>query len=513
MLSVIDKRRAVVASLKSQEVAESKLATFRLQFDQNGKRFSEVMRQDGLVLQTTLANRAEIEQHIADVIALQADEVLASFETDDAARHWRTRRGGRWGYMHELQTRVANRIFPKVAAELGKQTEAFSDFVEKFRTHLKMLSADATEAIARLEIEEELQFDIEANLDASLKDTLESLQQLVEGEETKIIALLEEFVDEQVNEKITSARDSVAGILGRGTTAAQTDEIRSFYGEVRTILKEALKDHVRKRFADFARHLTAQANAVPDKTLSEVETQIERTAVNIRAAAEAAVTGQKEAFQRISADLASAISIARTEISAFLTEESGEKVQGKSNEGIQAVPAAGALPGSTLVSIQTRAIRCVERHILENGQKGWSWSRVFPPNYSQGATEGWLVDPYLSARHQRRNLREVAMELLKGAKLKTLTIITREVSVAGLDADKLYFDALDRDMFEKTGMRVVYELDQKIHDRSLVLNNGIMFKLGRGLDIYRPVTGLAVHDPSLREVQSCHIDVFRAKAA
>ena len=98
MLSVIEKRRAVVASLKSREVAESKLATFRREFEQNGKRFSEAMRQDGIVLQTTLTNRAEIEGHVADVIALQADEVLASYETDDAARHWRTRRGGRWGY-------------------------------------------------------------------------------------------------------------------------------------------------------------------------------------------------------------------------------------------------------------------------------------------------------------------------------------------------------------------------------------------------------------------------------
>jgi predicted GTPase len=95
MLSVIDKRRAVVAGLRSREVAESKLATFRREFEQNGKRFSEVTRQDGVVLRTTLANRAENESLIAEIIALQADEVLASYETDDAARHWRTRRGGR----------------------------------------------------------------------------------------------------------------------------------------------------------------------------------------------------------------------------------------------------------------------------------------------------------------------------------------------------------------------------------------------------------------------------------
>ena len=54
--------------------------------------------------------------------------------------------------MHELQTRVANRIFPKVAAELNKQTDAFGEFVDKYRKHLQTLSSEATETIARLEI-------------------------------------------------------------------------------------------------------------------------------------------------------------------------------------------------------------------------------------------------------------------------------------------------------------------------------------------------------------------------
>jgi predicted GTPase len=123
MLAVIEARRSVVSGLKSREVAESKLATFRSEFEQNGNQFAEVTKQDGVVLRTTLVNRAEIQGHVAEVIALRAAELLASYETDDAARHWRTRRGGRWGHMHELQTRVANRIFPKVAEELNKQSD------------------------------------------------------------------------------------------------------------------------------------------------------------------------------------------------------------------------------------------------------------------------------------------------------------------------------------------------------------------------------------------------------
>jgi dynamin family protein len=372
MLSVIETRRAVVDSLKSREVAESKLATFRCEFEQNGKRFSDVTGLDATVLQTALTNRAEIQGHIADVIALQADEVLASYETDDAARHWRTRRGGRWGHMHELQTRVANKIFPKVAAELNKQTDAFGEFVSKFRTHLQTLSSEATETTARLDIGGELQLDIGANLETFLKETLESLQQLVEGEETQIVALLDEFVDESVEEKIATAREKVAGVWGRGTTVAQTSEVRTFYAEVRSILKAALKEHIRKRFEHFAQHLTNQASAVPDRTLSEVGVQIERTAVNIRAAAEAAVAGEKETFKRISAELASAISIARTEIFALLEDEDTEEIESSQPTPVVCPRAAG----SSYASIQARATHCVKRHVLPNGAKAWPWTRI-----------------------------------------------------------------------------------------------------------------------------------------
>jgi hypothetical protein len=81
--------------------------------------------------------------------------------------------------MHDLQTRIANRIFPKVATELNKQTDAFGDFVNNFRMHLESLSDEARATIARLEIGEELQFDIGSNLEVFLAETLQTSQQLV----------------------------------------------------------------------------------------------------------------------------------------------------------------------------------------------------------------------------------------------------------------------------------------------------------------------------------------------
>lgn len=530
MLSVVDKRRSVVAGLKDREVAEQKLATFRTGFERNGELFASAARQDIDVLKASLGNRGEAGQLIAEIVAQQADEVLASYETEDAARHWKTRRGGRWGYMHELQARVANRIFPRVAEHLTKQTSDFGNFVDAFRAHLQSLSDEAGLAVERLEIGDELQLDIGASLENFLQETLEALQEIVGGEETRIVALLEEFVDEQVEERITTARDRVAGILGRGTSVAQTAEVRDFYREVRGILRAAVQNHVRRRFEGFAAHLLAQAEALPDRTLTQVRAEIERASADIRAAAEAAIAGQKEAFEQIAAALIAEITAAQSDISAHFFEDPAPpsapdvaqqspevppasmqfatKLHGTPDNATPGLPRGPSDGQERLSNIRRRATRCVQRYHLRNGHKSWPFSRMLTKEYLAGSSEAWLIDPYLAQRHQRRNLLEFVMALLDGAKPKTLHIITREQAQPAPDADREFYDSLDRQAFEKAGMRVEHSIDTNIHDRYLILDNGVVFKLGRGLDIYKPVAGLASRDPALRQVRECEIDVF-----
>ena len=249
---------------------------------------------------------------------------------------------------------------------------------------------------------------------------------------------------------------------------------------------------------------------MPEKTLSEVFAQIERTAVNIRAAAEAMVTGQKGDFERLAGSLASAISTAGTEFSALLDEDGDDEIRdGLALQAPSAAPPTIVTPSVPLADIQRRATHCVQRHALKNNTKGWPWRRILPAECLRGAAQAWLVDPYLAKHFQRRNLGEFVMALLDaGAKLKTFNIITREVSDTSPNADKEFYDALDRDAFEKAGMRVVHTIDPEIHDRSFTLDNGFVFKLGRGLDIYKPAAGLATRNSSLRQVRACEIDVF-----
>jgi hypothetical protein len=297
-------------------------------------------------------------------------------------------------------------------------------------------------------------------------------------------------------------------------------------------LRGALQDHVKRRFEEFAAHLIAQAEALPGRTLSEVRVQVERASTDIRAAAEATIAGQKEVFEGLATLLATEIASASTDVTALLAdvgeatdaERLGE-VKSRDDELGEAVTSEDSLTGiitesrtanaraaeseqDPLSAIRCRATKCVKRYVLRDGDSGWSIASIFRRDYLDGATQAWLVDPYLAKRFQRRNLTEFVLALLSAAKLKTLHVITRERNETTPDSDHTYYNGLDRDAFEKTGTRILFAIDEQIHDRFFVLDNGIVFKLGRGLDIYKPTSALGSRDAALRKVRGCEIDVF-----
>jgi predicted GTPase len=538
--TAIEKRRLVVEGIRNREAADEKLATFCRSFEENSRQFSKVTRQDSEVLKRELAVKARIGAVVSENVGLEADSVLASYETDDAGRHWKTRRSGHWGYMLDLQNRVANKIFPKVSEHLISQTAEFASFIDTFRIHLKRLSGDAAKLILDLEIGEELQLDIGSSLEEFLKKTLEVQQDLIVSEEARIVALLEDFVDDDVENKITAAREAVASVWGRGTTVGQTNEVRAFYREVRGILREAVQDHVEQRFADFAQILIDEAEALPDRSMSHVHAQIERASADIKAAAEATIEGQKEALKRVVEELKEAIEAALRDLEPLLADQPDGEHEARPNtpaatssalvptdeaavshephdqaspdQAPRTVPDKpvsdeAALEGP-MATIRKRATRCVNRYTLRNGEKGWSFSRFFSAELLRGAVEIWLVDPYLAQRHQRRNLLEFLETVTTAAKPKVIHIVTRELSKAENGTDQRYYNELDRKFFERAGAKISYTHDENIHDRFVVLDNGYVFKLGRGLDIYKPVAGLAGGASVLRQTRTCEIDVF-----
>lgn len=61
------------------------------------------------------------------------------------------------------------------------------------------------------------------------------------------MSFLDNFVSDEVNEKISASRERVSNVFGRGTTAGQSQQVRAFYSEVKALLQEALRSHLEQR--------------------------------------------------------------------------------------------------------------------------------------------------------------------------------------------------------------------------------------------------------------------------
>ncbi len=518
MLSTIEKRQRVVSGLRNKEVAEQKLATFRSEFEKIGENFAEKTTYDCSLLKRTLEDQRPYTSIVAEHIAQLADEILGEFESDDAGRHWKTRRSGRWGYMYGFQGRVANRIFPKVAEQLGTKKKAFEDYVNAFRKHLTTLSDSAAGSIRNLEIADEIELNVAQNVDDFLQEKLEEIDESVAGEEQSIVSILEEFVDEDVAEKISTARNSVAGVWGRGTTVNQTAEVRGFYREVRQILRSAIAKHIETKLEDFSGSLTETASVLPEQSLDSVRDHLDRASTDIKAAAEATLAGQKEEFERIVAHISDGLRQREEEIRQIFNDAGSTDVAPSNDASdkrraseCQSVEIENRLPETELAAndpdlFRKNAQKLLTRFFLRDGDKRWPYSRLFDPSYFKGATEMWLYDPYLEKGFQKRNLMQFLSTALDAIKLKTINIVTR--ASADEEAEQKFYSDLDKKAFVQSGTKVLRSIDSSFHDRFVILDNGVVFKLGRGLDIYKPPVGLSANDLNLRRVRECEIDVF-----
>ena len=530
MLRLIEGRRQAVHSVKDKEVAEHKLGEFRRRFDEAGRSFKGTVEADVNVLKSAVQGGEKLAHARIEAISLSADKILGEFETDDAARHWRTRRSGNWGYMRGLQAKVANTIFPRVAALLSEQQTEFSSFVEKFETHLAALAEESARISSQLEVGAEIRIDVGVRLRDFLTRTLEALQGLIETEEATIIRLLDDFVSEEVEERITESRSLVSDVFGTGTTYMQTQKVKTFYTEVRDILRTALETHLRTRTSDHGEILVGKAEELPAKAVSEVVAELERIAADIKAAAESASTEQKAAFDIAATRVSSALQLVSQKLEdLFGTQEAATpNVTPIKPSSPTEAPGPTTAPQTATVdtdsdgienvldidwkSIRDGATHLYRRLALPAGEGNWGWGRIFEERFVRGATSALLIDPYLDKKHQRRNLGEVIQWLKKNGPLARIHVITGQRE----DAEVAEGDQQLRELaaqLEVFGVNLTWERDPLHHDRFLVLSNGVMFEMGKGLDIYAMTRNLSETNPTLRRIKSyTTITVLGSKA-
>jgi signal recognition particle receptor subunit beta len=556
--SVLDAKLIAIRDVKDREVAEQKLRSFRGEFGQASQRFEGAVTEQVTLLGQRLEERAKQHRSSLETIALLAERELVAFELNDVARHWRTRRSGYWGHMADFQTRVANRIFPKVQEMLSEYTDNFAEFARGFEAQLDRLSAEGARIAQSLELGTSLPFDVTSKLKDYLEKSLARAQELIVSKELEVNKLLSDFVDDEVSDRIDQAREKVTDIWGSGTTVKQSGEVQDFYREVKALLADALQTYLKESIQAFGDFLVTEAQAAPRDALAEVNILLEQADDNIRAAATALVAGQKQATEDLVATIKSEHDEVLTRASSLLAVgDAPPAPQGSSALSSDAdAPTAPAAPvrakpqddspvlvieapaasilapeplqpqaapaadshqegpfelsseGDWAEQVQTAAQMTLERIRLNNGEKAWSYDRVFPARYLKGSVRVRLIDGYLADPHQLRNLSELLLHLAESARPKEVEVFTKFSDTEGTVRQDRVFENLAKELFRDYGVTLILRRDADIHDRFLVMDHGVLFKLGRGLDFYKPATGLARHRPDLREVRKSEVDVF-----
>src|SRR5262249_12679400 len=137
-----------------------------------------------------------------DVVELRAKEVLTDLEKTDLVKHWKTRRHGYWGYLQDLQGRIADRTFPKVEAALNDLRAHLETFMKHTEGHLVQLQEDL------LTIESEYPLAGLESLELSsvqvplFTELRQSFQTIGEQERDGIIVKLDDFVSDEVQERL-----------------------------------------------------------------------------------------------------------------------------------------------------------------------------------------------------------------------------------------------------------------------------------------------------------------------
>jgi len=152
---------------------------------------------------------------------------------------------------------------------------------------------------------------------------------------------------------------------------------------------------------------------------------------------------------------------------------------------------ASTSPATPTVDEPPKSMPLFEGHReFQENQRGVSYENLLLP-YLRGAVDITIVDPYIRAPHQGRNLVDL-LAVLASAKDPadeiSVTLITKEDKPEYQQQQLLMLKAI-QDGAASVGIKFNVRWDESIHDRSIRADNGWKILLGRGLDIFQKGSG------------------------
>ncbi|MDX2109645.1 MAG: MIT C-terminal domain-containing protein [Verrucomicrobiota bacterium] len=466
--------------------------------DAFGERSGEAL---GLLAREQEAFFATLPAYL-DQVTMHAKEVLTDLERTDLVKHWKTRRCGRWGYLVDLQAKIADRVFPKVEARLNALLVHLDTFMEKADAQLKRLQDD----MAKIESEHHLAGLEPVDLAASQAPMFESLRKefhvVVEAERDGIVNNMDEFVSSEVQERLDTARESVSNVFGSGTTIRQGSEVTSFYSNVRSLLAKALGEHLELRIREFASAIHKTAGSVAPRIRESSEGVLIRRLEAIESSLQVAAEGQKEHVESYLGEML-----------ALLENFAVEPVAVDRNEELLEATKGDAEKTALNIEPKFKPIGLVDQHYeISEGATGYPYERIFRP-YIDTATRIEVDEPFVRLPYQVDNFTRFCALAVRLGKVKNIKLTTGLQPAEPTNEVDSRLETLRRDL-NTHNIELTWNHNYSLHDREIRFDNGWVVKIGRGLDMYnKPESWVSVEaaDFTLRRCRQTKVDVFRSQ--
>jgi ATP-dependent Lon protease len=164
---------------------------------------------------------------------------------------------------------------------------------------------------------------------------------------------------------------------------------------------------------------------------------------------------------------------------------------------------------------------CAGHHEFQENQRRVSYEKIIVP-YLANATEIVITDPYIRTFHQIRNLMELVEDIAKAKRPEDeikVKLITVEHDASEKAKAQLTNLIAIRTSAQSVGVAfdVVFDDTRTIHDRSIVTDAGWKIVLGRGLDIFQPISSdpfnLGNRVQEFRQVKAFSVTYVRTSPA
>jgi GTPase SAR1 family protein len=463
-------------------VVRASIELIRKELEELLNRFGGRMKELGQVHSDDQDSLGELIGANLARMSLLAGRVLSNYEKSDIGQHWRTRRSGYWGYLNDLEGKVADKVFPVMEAMLNHQRREFG----KFQTCVEDAMSGLEQEISRLERESAIEGLPEINFaqtrEKFLKDYLADLEKQLATEKDAIVQLLEEFATSELKEKLGEARAEVMDILGDGTSKRQASVVEDFYDTISTSLSAALESFARERIGRYSKRLKTSATGLFPK----LRTSIEATLAARRNAIEERVHLQSE--------------LAREKLLTYLTEGLGI-LEGNSITKPHADPLPDDAPDLKEIELK-----------LEEDETGHSYESLFG-SYLTGARSLELEEPYLGRTYQLENFQRFC-EL--AVRTGTITSISLHTGILPLQEQQDESDARLEDLrllLEDKQITFSWSRSSGHHNRQIKTDHGWTILSDRGLDLYkRPGSrnDFGRHDLAFRKCKPTKIHIRRS---